>query len=180
VPVKDTKRFLADYLTEWLNTYGKNNLRPNSYNGYLTNIRAHIIPHIGNITLQNLTARDLDDLYTKMSSEGLAQNTIKYVHRTLGVALEHARRYRYIERNPARDILTRFIDNPQVPEPYDTQQMRTLLEGISDPRWKLIDTLGGLYGMRRSKRATAYARCRLQQKRCRTSKISFLKFARIC
>src|SRR5665647_1276337 len=95
VPVKDAKRFLADYLTEWLNTYGKNNLRPNSYNGYLTNIRAHIIPHIGNITLQDLTARDLDDLYTKMSGEGLAQNTIKYVHRTLGVALEHARRYRY-------------------------------------------------------------------------------------
>jgi len=150
VPVKDAKRFLADYLTEWLNTYGKNNLRPNSYNGYLTNIRAHIIPHIGNITLQDLTARDLDDLYTKMSGEGLAQNTIKYVHRTLGVALEHARRYRYIERNPARDILTRFIDNPQVPDPYDTQQMRTLLEGIPDPRWKLIVTLGGLYGMRRN------------------------------
>jgi len=28
--------------------------------------------------------------------------------------------------------------------------MRTLLEGIPDPRWKLIVTLGGLYGMRRN------------------------------
>ena len=117
MPVKDAKRFLTDYLTECPNTNGKNNLRSNAYNGYLTNIRAHIIPHIGNVTLQDLTARDIDDLYTKMSSEGLAQNTIKYVHLTLGVSLEHARRYRYIERNPARDILTRFIDNPQVPEP---------------------------------------------------------------
>ena len=147
---KESKQFLAHYLTDWLERYGTNNLRPNTLSGYKTNIFKHIIPEIGSITLQDLSGRNLDDLYTRLLAKGLAMNTVKYVHRTLSVAMEHARRYHLIENNPAKDILTRFQSTVEIPDPYDVKQMQSLLKSAVNTRWELIIILAGLYGMRRN------------------------------
>jgi len=77
-------------------------------------------------------------------------STVKYVHRTLSVALEHARRYRMIEDNPAKDILTKFQNEVDVPDPYNIEQMRKLLKAVAGTRWEITIVLGGLYGLRRN------------------------------
>ena len=50
----------------------------------------------------------LDDLYRQLSEKGLSSTSVKYVHRIMGVSLEHARKYHYIDSNPARDTITKF------------------------------------------------------------------------
>lgn len=147
---KSQKQFLATYLLDWHERYAKKNLRPNTINGYLVNIVKHINPVLGNITLADLHGRDLDELYTRLFKQGLSTSTVKYVHRTLSVALEHARRYRMIEDNPAKDILTKFQNDVDVPEPYNIDQMRNLLKSVKETRWEATIVLGGLYGLRRN------------------------------
>lgn len=62
--------------------------------------------------------------------------------------MEHARRYHYIERNPAKYIITKFGKNGKNPDPYNVEQIRALLNEITATSWELIIVLGGLYGLR--------------------------------
>lgn len=75
---------------------------------------------------------------------------MKYAHRVVGVAFEHARKYHYIENNPARDVITKFGKQGKTPEPYTTEQMSALLANVAGTKWELIVVLGGLYGLRLS------------------------------
>ena len=107
-------------------------------------------PYIGDVYLGQLTPAMLDDMFAKLAEKGLSQSSVKYAHRIIGVALEHARKYHYIESNPARDIITKFGKQGKTPEPYTVEEMRQLLACAMGNEWELIVILGGLYGLRLS------------------------------
>ncbi|MDP2892423.1 MAG: site-specific integrase [Bacillota bacterium] len=148
--IKESKRTLSNYLLEWLEQYARNNVRPNTYRGYEVNIRKHINPVIGMVPLNEISAPILDNLYREIKKKGFAVNTVKLIHRTLSVALEHAHRYQLIDNNPAKSVLTKFTSNVKTPEPYTVDQIKKLIDGIKDTQWKFIVVLGGLYGLRRN------------------------------
>lgn len=148
---EEGKKPLREYLAKWLEDYAKPpNVRPSTSSGYARNVRKHINPTLGDVPLNGVTAPALDSLYRSLLKSGLAINSVKYVHRTLSIALEHAVSYQYIESNPARNILTKFTVKVKTPKPYTIEQMRGLLEIVKDTRWEFIIVLGGLYGMRRN------------------------------
>lgn len=66
------------------------------------------------------------------------------------MAMEHARKYHYIESNPARDVITKFGKGGKTPDPYTVEQMQTLLSHVIGSNFELIVVLGGLYGLRLS------------------------------
>lgn len=144
------KQTVQDYMTEWLDRHGAANLRPNTRASYASHMRNHIFPHIGNVALSQVTPAMLDDLYRTLSESGLAPASVKYAHRILSVSLEHARKYHYIESNPAKDILTKFGKQGKTPDPYTVEQMRSLLARVSGTKWEMLVILGGLYGLRLS------------------------------
>ena len=92
----------------------------------------------------------LDGLFQKMFDKGLSQSSVRLCQRTLSVALEAARKYRYIEYNPARDILTKFGKGGKTPDPYTVQQVQQLLGHILGTGWEMPIMLASLYGMRMS------------------------------
>lgn len=144
------KQKLSEYLKTWLSEYAESNVRTSTYEGYERNVRKHINPTLGNVPLKSVSAPMLDKLYRKLIDKGYAINSVKYIHRTLSVALGHAKRYGYIETNPTQNILTKFSANVKTPAPYTIEQMRQLLNGISDTQWHFIVVMGGLYGLRRN------------------------------
>lgn len=73
---------------------------------------------------------------------------MRYVQRILSVALEAARKYRYIETNPARDIITKFGKNGKTPDPYTVEQMQRLMCNCIGTGWEMIIVLSGMYGLR--------------------------------
>lgn len=113
-------------------------------------MKTHIFPCIGDVCLSQLSPAMLDDMYRQLSEKGLSATTVKYAHRIMGVSLEHARKYHYIESNPARDTLTKFGKQGTTPAPYTVEQMRSLLANVTGTPWELIIVLGGLYGLRAS------------------------------
>ena len=68
----------------------------------------------------------------------------------MSVALGHARKYRYIETNAARDTLTKFGKGDKTPDPYTPEQVKALMQRVEGTVWEMPVILGGLYGMRRS------------------------------
>ena len=142
------KLTVQEYMTEWLERHGSANLRPSTQASYRSHMNNHIFPYIGAVFLNQLSPAMLDDMYRQLAEKGLSPSSVKYAHRIMGVALEHARRYHYISNNPARDILTKFGKQGKTPDPYTVEQMRQLLSVVAGTEWELIVILGGLYGLR--------------------------------
>ncbi len=92
----------------------------------------------------------IDNMLKQLSDKGLSTSTCRYAQRILSVAFEAARKYRYIETNPARDILTKFGKDAKTPDPYTVEQMHHLMALGSGNEWEMIFVLSGLYGLRRN------------------------------
>ncbi len=148
--LRNGKQSLKDYLEKWIEVHGNNNLRPSTIAGYQNNIKNHIVPYIGNVKLMQVSPEMLDNLFLKLLGSGLSQSSVRYVQRVLSVALEHARKYHYIETNPARDTITKFNKKGETPDPYTIEQMQQLISKTIGSEWVLPVILGGLYGLRRN------------------------------
>lgn len=142
------KQTVRDYLLEWVENHGSVNLRPSTFAGYKGNIKNHIIPIIGHVQLRQLTPAMLDNMFQKLYAEGLSHSSVKYCQRIMSVALEHARRYNYIETNAARDVITKFGKQGKTPDPYTVQQMQQFMGSIMGTEWEMMVMLGGMYGLR--------------------------------
>ena len=147
---QQSKQTVKDYLETWVENHGKANLRPSTFAGYKSHIKNHIIPYVGYVQLNQLTPAMLDSMFQKLFDKGLSQSTVRYAQRILSVSLEAARKYRYIESNPARDIITKFGKQGKTPDPYTIEQMQQLMASVAGTEWEMLVVLGGMYGMRMS------------------------------
>ena len=144
----NSKQTVKEYLETWVEAHGKANLRPSTYDSYKGYIRNHIVPAIGHVQLKQLTPAMIDDMFQKMYDKGLSHSSVRYAQRILSVSLEHARKYRYIDTNPARDIITKFGKQGKTPDPYTVAQMQQLIAHTAGTFWEMPVMLGGMYGLR--------------------------------
>ena len=91
---------------------------------------------------------DIKAMTAEIQKIGVNVNQI--AKRVLSVALSHARKYRYIETNAAKDTLTKFGKGDKTPDPYTPEQVKLLMQRVEGTVWEMPVILGGLYGMRRS------------------------------
>ena len=125
-------------------------MRPSTYDGYEKTIANYINPYIGGVALNQLTPTMVDKMFQQIIGKGLKPSTTAGAKRVLSVALGHARKYRYIETNVARDTLTKFGKGDKTPDPYTPEQVKALMQRVEGTVWEMPVILGGLYGMRRS------------------------------
>ena len=106
---------VAAWLEYWLETYGKVKMRPSTYSSYTSNLRIHIKPNIGDISLSKLKSADIQKFYVKLLSEGRVQRiesknkpkglkpkTVKNIHVFLSTAMDKAVVEKLISDNPVK------------------------------------------------------------------------------
>ena len=142
------KQTVQEYLEEWVENHGKANLRPSTFAGYKSHIRNHIVPYIGKVQLKQLAPAMLDNMFQQLFNKGLSNSSVRYAQRILSVSMEHARKYHYIETNPARDIITKFGKQGKTPDPYTIEQMQTFMSKVIGTEWEMPVVLAGMYGLR--------------------------------
>lgn len=81
------KRTVKEYMLEWMEQYGEENLRPSTKAGYLSTMKNHIFPYIGDVALKQLTPAMLDDMYGKIKAAGLSASVVRCSHKIMGVFL---------------------------------------------------------------------------------------------
>ena len=154
LPEKSTS--IRDYLLEWLEIYVKINLRRSTYLGYKRILEKHIIPHLGNFSLKDVTPMDIDKMYAHLLQNGradgkggLAAKTVLYTHRVLNEAMEHAVKKRMIFLNPVRSVMN-------VPKPkrfkgnvYTAEEILNLLELAKNTTLEIPVALAAVCGLRR-------------------------------
>jgi len=92
----------------------------------------------------------LDNMFQQLFDKGFSQSTVRYAQRILSVAMEAARKYHYIETNPARDIITKFGKQGKTPDPYTIEQVQQFMGKVAGTEWEMPVILAGLYGLRMS------------------------------
>jgi len=93
---------VAQWCTYWVEEISKKQDRPNTYRGYRVAVNNHIIPVIGNVKLENLTAAHVRRVYDNMiNAKGLSSTTALHAHRTMSRSFKIAMREGRIGRNPA-------------------------------------------------------------------------------
>ena len=151
------KILFRDYLKYWLDVYvNESNLRKTTIAGYLVNINGHVIPSLGNIELQNLTASHIENFYAQKLKNGrldgkggLSAKSIKYIHRVLSKALDHALKKRLTTRNVAKEVSIIPKVKKYHAEIYNKQEIRLLLGYVKDTDMEVPIALAAICGLRR-------------------------------
>lgn len=94
--VEPSTTTLGTYLTYWLDTYVRHNLRPTTVRSYEQLIRVHILPALGTVPLQKLQPAAVQAFYTAKLNEGradgkaggLSPSTVRHLHLILRESLQ--------------------------------------------------------------------------------------------
>jgi integrase len=99
---------VRSFLQEWIEGV---RLRPSTVENYRRNIEKHVLPDLGKLKLQSLTAGHLNALYRKLEKSGrqdesrrgdaLSPRTVRYVHTIIRRALKDAVKQRLVVVNVA-------------------------------------------------------------------------------
>ena len=81
---------LKDFMTNWLENVLSLNVKPTSLQVYNSCVNKHILPTLGNISVQELTPAKLDSWIRNLQKAGYSKNTISQLHGLLHHALDYA------------------------------------------------------------------------------------------
>lgn len=116
----------------WLKQVAKE-VRPNTFDGYRRTVENHIIPAIGKVKLDKLTATHIRRVHDGILAKGLSSTTALLAHRTMSVSFKIAVREGRIGRNPAELTAAPRKAKPAL-EAFDLAEALNFLEKASrDP-----------------------------------------------
>lgn len=129
----------------------EDNLAKSTRYSYWSGINIHLIPMLGEVSLNKLTPQMIDDMIAQLREKGLAENSVRYCHRILSSALSSAVKYGYIPNNPAKNIMTRFSKNAgRKYDKYTVEQVQQLLAFVHGNALETVVLLAVLFGLRLS------------------------------
>jgi integrase len=153
--VEPSRLTLGAFLTEqWLPTV-RAVIRPTTWTTYRISSEAQVLPALGHVPLQALTAAHLNRLYADLAEHGrrdgrggLRPKSVRHVHVLLHKALSDAMRWGLVARNVAD-----AADPPRVPRSergvWSAKELRAFLEATSKDRLAVMWLLVATTGMRR-------------------------------
>lgn len=138
---------VGQFLTDWL-TVHKPTVRARTYERYEGFVRLHVIPTIGRVQLQKLSAQHIQSLYARKLEEKLSPTTVNTLHMMLHRALKDAVRWGLVARNvcdlvsPPRRAHYEF-------KPLTLEQAHKLLTALHGHNMEALFVLALTTGMRR-------------------------------
>lgn len=95
--VVPSQYLLSDWMTQWLQTYAKNAIKPSTYISYEGYIYNHINPSLGSYPIQQITTPMVQEFYNQKFQSGskrgggLSPKTLRNMHNMFHQAMEQAR-----------------------------------------------------------------------------------------
>ena len=151
---KGTQVLPSEYtFAQWLDYWYKDIILPQieetTAYGYRGMIENYLKPQLGEIRLQKLTARDIQQYYTwLMGEKELSPNTVIKHHNLLTNTLNAAERQEYITKNPMRAVSPPKKRQREA-KFYTPEQLGTLLDKAVGTRLELPVFICAYLGLRR-------------------------------
>jgi integrase len=149
--VDPSKVTVGEFLERWLPTQ---RLRPSTMEVYRVQLAAYVLPRIGTVRLQELTAETLDALYADLERSGgrgsrpLSPKTVRNVHVMIHRALERATARNLIPRNPAAQTEKPKAKRPEM-RPWTVEETERFLRASEGNRLHAAYLVMATTGLRR-------------------------------
>jgi integrase len=155
--VAPTRVLVGRYLEDWLESLVIAGRRPTTIAGYRGVIDRYLLPTLGEVPLQQLTALDLDRLYGRLVEQGgrggrpLSLRTIRYAHSVIGKALGDAERKGLVIRNVARlaSPPTSSAARPPEMKVWTPAELRAFLDQTTEHPHGAMFRIAAMTGLRR-------------------------------
>lgn len=156
--VKRERITVGGYLTDWMESLPASGRGVATVSSYRHNLRLHVVPDLGGVQLQELTAVDLDRLYRKLLASGrkkgtggLSNRTVRYVHTVLSAALTDAVNKGLLVRSPAKSATPPSAKSAKAAEMvwWRPSELRAFLQFAAAHELAPMFRLAGATGMRR-------------------------------
>lgn len=153
--VAPTKLLLGDYLRTWL---AGHRVKASTLSSYRQKLDLHVIPHLGRVPLQKLSAAQINALYRQLECSGrhdgkggLSARTVRYVHTILREALSSAVLEGVLQINPTDRAKPPTAKQAVAPEmkTWTADQMRRFLDSQREHRLYGLWVVYATTGMRR-------------------------------
>ena len=155
--VEPARTTLGDWCEQWLDVQ-HSRLRPSTCDSYHDVLHGRVLPELGHVPLQSLTAARIDQLYARLLAEGrsdgtggLSARSVRYTHTILRRVLSDAVRKNLLTRNP-----TDAADPPSASEAkaptmrtWTASEVTRFLEHTATDRLAAAWRLAASTGMRR-------------------------------
>ena len=139
----------ADYMEKWLDII-KSSVAVPTFASYSTTVKKIVAPYFREkeVTLKNLTAKDIQEFYLRELERVSASSVIHY-HANIHKALKYAVKIDLIDVNPA-DKVERPKKDRYVGSFYDADEVNALFDVAKGTKLELPILFGAFYGLRRS------------------------------
>lgn len=146
--IDPTSTKFVDWLTYWLETYKRNNIKQSTYVSYRGYIDRHVATGFPVMKLKDLTSRDLQEFYNyKLTVENLSAKTILNIHRCLHEALKQAVLEHYLTYNPSDAVVLPKREKPEI-EILTREEQAKLIQASYQFRYGIFIRLTLTTGMR--------------------------------
>ena len=153
--IEPSKLTVGAFLREWLDAV-QVKLRPSTWASYSLNVEHYIVPALGTIPLQNLTAAKLNAFYADLLRNGrtrrdggLSRRSVRYVHTIIRKALHEAVRWNRLARNVADLADPPSQGTTRAMKVWDADELRRFLEHVQDDRYYAAWLVAATTGVRR-------------------------------
>lgn len=147
---KKNDMLFVDYLEQWLSNY-QNQIEPNTFQAYQTQLKNHIIPYFTeqNLKLRELKAFHIQQYYSFKLNEKLSPNSVIRHHALIHRALKFAVKSGLISTNIADQV-----ERPRIQKYYgafyNQNELKILFEKVKGTSIELGVYITANYGLRRS------------------------------
>ncbi|HVB25872.1 MAG TPA: site-specific integrase [Ktedonobacteraceae bacterium] len=138
---------LGTYLEKWIEQVIRLTKRPNTYNGYRSVVKCHLIPALGHIKLQKLTVEQLQAFFANKQKK-LKPKMLALIHSVLSSALTNAIRWGLVGRNVASLVQLPSVERYEG-EVLTEEQARKLLDTARGSRLDALLLVALTTGIRR-------------------------------
>ena len=153
--VESSKRTVACFMREWLDSI-RATVRPSTWEAYRMLAEVHIIPALGTVPIQRLTAAQLNALYADLLEKGrrdgkggLSARSVAYVHATIRKALAEAVRWQLLTRNVADQATPPRQQANGDLRTWSAEELRAFLAHVEGDRLHAAYVLAATTGLRR-------------------------------
>lgn len=139
----------ADYMEQWLDII-KSSVAVPTFASYSTTVKKIVAPYFREkeVTLKNLTAKDIQEFYL-LELERVSASSVIHYHANIHKALKYAVKIDLIDVNPA-DKVERPKKDRYIGSFYDADEVNALFEAAKGSKLELPILFGAFYGLRRS------------------------------
>ena len=146
-----SKLTVAQWLDIWSAEY-LNGVKPSTKSSYITASNIHLIPALGAVKLQSLSAHMIQTLYNRLQKgtddkKSLSAKSIKNIHGILHKAIQQAVKLGYLRSNPADAVELPRLDMRKI-QPLDDEAIAAFVDVISGHKWEAVYLVTLFTGMR--------------------------------